>query len=92
MSAAQTGLTADLIRCVFGNPFHPVALAPGWRTSAAVALADGIDADRAWERLPVLADALEEAGCDHPGLLGHLRGPGPHARGCWAVDLVLGRG
>jgi hypothetical protein len=42
-------------------------------------------------RLAVLADALEEAGCDQADLLGHLRGPGPHVRGCWAVDLVLGK-
>jgi hypothetical protein len=43
-------------------------------------------------RLAVLADALEEAGCTDPMLLGHLRGPGPHPRGCWAVDLILGKG
>jgi hypothetical protein len=43
-------------------------------------------------RLAVLADALEEAGCADPDLLGHLRGPGPHVRGCWAVDLLLGKG
>jgi hypothetical protein len=42
-------------------------------------------------RLAVLADALEDAGCDQPDLLGHLRGPGPHVRGCWAVDLLLGK-
>jgi hypothetical protein len=55
-------------------------------------LAEGIYADRAWDRLPVLADALEDAGCGDPAVLGHLRGPGPHARGCWVVDLVLGKG
>jgi hypothetical protein len=43
-------------------------------------------------RLGVLADALEEAGCDNPDILSHLRGPGPHTRGCWVVDLVLGKG
>jgi hypothetical protein len=42
-------------------------------------------------RLAVLADMLEEAGCTDPLLLGHLRGPGPHLRGCWAVDLLLGK-
>jgi hypothetical protein len=47
--------------------------------------------ERAFDRLPVLADALEEAGCANPDLLGHLRGPGPHARGCWALDLLLGK-
>jgi hypothetical protein len=42
-------------------------------------------------RLAVLADTLEDAGCTHAELLGHLRGPGPHVRGCWAVDLVMGK-
>jgi hypothetical protein len=45
----------------------------------------------AFDRLPVLADALEEAGCTNADILDHLRGPGPHARGCWAVDLLLGK-
>jgi hypothetical protein len=55
-------------------------------------LAQGIYEERAFDDLPVLADALEEAGCDQPDLLAHLRGPGPHVRGCWAVDLLLGKG
>jgi hypothetical protein len=58
----------------------------------ALKLAAAIYADRAFERLPLLADALEDAGSTDPDLLGHLRGPGPHVRGCWAVDLVLGKG
>ena len=61
-------------------------------TPTVQALADAIYAGRAFDRLPVLADALEEAGCDNPDLLAHLRGPGPHVRGCWALDLLLGRG
>jgi hypothetical protein len=72
-----------------GRPFP--AVEPDWRTSTVVALAAGIDADRAFDRLPVLADALEDAGCTHPDVLGHLRDPGPHARGCWVVDLILGK-
>jgi hypothetical protein len=48
--------------------------------------------DRAFDRLPILADALEDAGCDDGDLLAHLRGDGPHVRGCWALDLVLERG
>ena len=83
---------AALIRDIFGNPFRPVAFDPRWRTETAVALATGVYADRAFDRLPVLADALEEAGCDHPDVLAHCRGPGPHVRGCWVVDLVLGNG
>jgi hypothetical protein len=88
---AELAATADLIRCVFGNPFRPVAVEPEWRTSTAVALATGIYADRAFDRLPVLADALEDAGCTNADVLGHCRGPGPHARGCWVVDLILGK-
>jgi hypothetical protein len=48
--------------------------------------------ERDFAALPVLGDALEDAGCADPELLGHLRGPGPHVRGCWAVDLLLGKG
>ena len=81
-----------LVRCLFGNPFRPVAADPAWRTPTALTIAEGVHAGRAFDRLPVLADALEDAGCDHPDLLAHLRGPGPHARGCWPVDLLLGRG
>lgn len=80
-----------LLRCIIGNPFRPVAFDPRWRSEAAVALATGIYAERAFDRMPILADALEEAGCDHPDILAHCRGPGPHARGCWVVDLVLNK-
>jgi hypothetical protein len=93
MSSVQL-LSAELppiLRCIFGNPFRPVAFAPEWRTETAVALAAGIYDERAFDRLPILADALEEAGCDHPDVLRHCRGPGPHARGCWVVDGVLGK-
>ena len=61
-------------------------------TSTAVTLARSIYAERAFDRLPILADALEDAGCDAADLLAHCRGDGPHVRGCWAVDLVLGKG
>ena len=81
----------ELLRCIFGNPFRPVAFDPRWRSETALALAAGIYEHRHFDRLPILADALEEAGCDHPDVLSHLRGPGPHARGCWPVDLVLGK-
>ena len=70
---------------------HPVALDPAWRTEAVVGLAAGVYADLAFERLPVLADALEDAGCANPDVLGHCRSAGPHARGCWVVDLILGK-
>jgi hypothetical protein len=54
-------------------------------------LARGIYDDRAFDRLPILADALIDAGCDDEAILGHCRGPGPHVRGCWVADLVLGK-
>jgi len=82
---------AVLLRDIFGNPFRPVAVDPAWLTSAVVALAGGIYADRAFDRLPILADALQDAGCDSDDVLDHCRGPGPHVRGCWVVDLLLGK-
>jgi hypothetical protein len=82
---------AHLLRCIFGNPFRPVALDPEWHNSTVVQLAQGIYADRAFDRLPILADALQDAGCDHPDVLTHCRSTGPHARGCWVVDLILGK-
>jgi hypothetical protein len=68
-----------------------VVIDPAWRTREVVALAEVIYADRAWDRLPVLADALEEARCADADMLGHCRGGRPHARGCWVVDGLLGR-
>jgi hypothetical protein len=88
---AHKALQADLVRCVFGNPFRPVAFAPGWRTPTVLALAGAIYEEKAFERLPILGDALIDAGCDDAELLGHCRGPGPHARGCWPVDLLLNK-
>ena len=80
-----------LLRCIFGDPFRPVAIAPRWLTSTVLDLARGIYDERAFDRLPILADALEEAGCDHADVLAHCRSDGPHVRGCWVVDLVLGK-
>lgn len=82
---------AHLLRCIAGNPFRPVAFDPIWRTETVVALASAIYTERAFDRMPILADALEESGCDPADVLSHCRGPGPHARGCWVVDGVLGK-
>ena len=82
---------SELVRCILGDPFRPVTFDASWHTSTVVALAEGIYADRAFDQLPILADALEDAGCGHPDVLAHCRGDGPHARGCWVVDLVLGK-
>jgi hypothetical protein len=82
----------DLLREVDGPaPYRSVTADPSWLTSAVVSLAEGIYADRAFDRLPILADALQDAGCDNSDVLEHCRGPGPHVRGYWVVDLVLGK-
>jgi hypothetical protein len=80
-----------LVRDIFGNPLRPVTLDPTWLTSTVLTLAEGIYADRAFDHLPILADALQDAGCDNADVLAHCREPGPHVRGCWVVDLVLGK-
>jgi hypothetical protein len=87
---------AAFLRDIFGPlPFRPLPqLNPAWLAwegGTVPKLAGSIYEERAFDRLPVLADALEEAGCTEAGLLTHLRGPGPHVRGCWALDLILGR-
>ena len=82
---------AHLVRDVFGNPFRPVAFDPRWRTADVLGLARASYEDRAFDRMPLLADALLDAGCDDEQLLAHARADG-HVRGCWLVDLVLGRG
>ena len=79
-----------LLDDIFGNPFRPVVFEPSWRTSTAVAVAYGIYEERAFDRMPILADALEDAGCDNEDILNHCRQPGEHVRGCWVVDFVLG--
>jgi hypothetical protein len=73
------------------NPFRPVAFDPRWRSESAVSLARTAYDTRDFTLLPILADALEEAGCDNADVLTHCRGDGPHVRGCWVVDGVLGK-
>jgi hypothetical protein len=85
-----------IIRDIFGNPFRPVAFSPEWRTDTAVSLARTMYESRDFSAMPILADALQDAGCDEEELLGHCRGHGRdtsanHVRGCWVVDLVLGK-
>jgi hypothetical protein len=84
-------LTCATFREIFGNPFRSVTADLAWCTATVVQLAQCIYTDRAFDRLPILADALEEAGCTDAEILSHCRGPGPHVRGCWVVDLVLGK-
>jgi hypothetical protein len=91
------GLEASL-RDIFGNPFRPVTLDPAWLTTTVVRMAqaaneEGHLAEGTLDvvRLGILADALEEAGCTDAEVLSHCRGPGPHVRGCWVLDLLLGK-
>ena len=83
-------MSCDVIREVFSNPFRPVTFVPAWRTTTAITLAQTMYDTRDFAAMPILADALEDAGCEHPDILSHCRGPGPHVRGCWVVDGVLG--
>lgn len=84
-------LLSALVRDVVGNPFRPFTPDPRWLTATVIGLASAVYAERAFDRLPILADALQDAACDSADILTHLRSDGPHVRGCWAVDLILGR-
>jgi hypothetical protein len=72
-------------------PAPPAQIDPRWRTSDVIGLARGISEDQAFERLPILGDALMDAGCEGEQIIAHCRGEGPHVRGCWVVDLILGK-
>ena len=87
-SVAFRGLVWD----VAGNPFRPAELDPHWRTGTAVSIARGMYEAHDFSAMPILADALQDAGCDGEAVLAHCREPGVHVRGCWVVDLVLGKG
>jgi hypothetical protein len=87
---------AALLHDIFGNPFRPVVVGPRWLTSSVVDLARSIyEADPrqagGYMGMPILADALMDAGCDNDDILNHCRGEGPHVRGCWVLDLLTGR-
>jgi hypothetical protein len=75
----------------FGNSVRGLTVEPAWLTSDVISLARSIDELRAYDRLAILADALQDAGCDYCNVLDHCRNGGPHAPGCWVVDLVLGK-
>jgi hypothetical protein len=89
--ATHEAAQAPLLRCIAGNPFRPVTVDPRWLLSDVVSIAEGIYADRAFDRLPILSDALQDARCDLADVVAHCRSDGPHVRGYWAVDLVLGK-
>lgn len=82
----------EMIREMFGNPFCRPTLRTSWvswNDRTVVRIAQGIDDDCDFDSMPILADALEDAGCDDAAILAHCRGPAPHAHGCWVVDLLL---
>ena len=86
----RPALTATL-RCIFGNPFRPARVEPSWLRwgdGAVRRIAETINDEGDFARVGVLADALQDAGCDDERLLAHLRDPGPHVRGCWVIDLL----
>jgi hypothetical protein len=89
--AKKPALVADLIRDVMPNPFRPRRRWSAWRTSTVVALASLVRAEQRVDLLPILADALEDAGCDAHSALAHLRSRGPHTRACWVVEAILGK-
>jgi hypothetical protein len=74
-----------------GNPFREVTINSSWLTPTVVAIAKAIYGDGGFDGLPLLGDALTDAGCDNEGILTHLHGSGPHVLGCWALDLLLGK-
>src|SRR5262249_8474012 len=87
-------LFTALFRDIFGNPFRDVRVHPAWRRADGRDLqwvARGVYEERRFADLPILADALEDAGCADADVLAHCRSPGPHVRGCWVVDLLLGK-
>jgi hypothetical protein len=91
----QLALLSACVRDIFGNPFRRAPPLPpsvlAWNDAIIRRIAEGIYDERAFDRLPVLADAVEEAGCTDAEILAHCRGLGPHVRGCWVVDLLLGK-
>jgi hypothetical protein len=90
----ETTAQLALLRDVFENPYRPGWVDPAWlawREGTIPCLAEAIYAERAFDRLPILGDVLEEAGCRDADLLTHCHQPGEHFRGCWAVDLLLGK-
>jgi hypothetical protein len=92
---AESRVQCDLLRDLYGPlPFRPLTVHRDWLTwhdGTIPRMASAIYEDQAYERLPILADALEDAGCTDAEILSHLRGPGPHVRGCWVIDLLLAK-
>jgi hypothetical protein len=93
--SSEARTQCHLLRDILGNPFRPFTVEPAWRhwnNNCAQRLAQEIYDSKRFEDLPILGDVLEDAGCTEPALLSHAREGGEHVRGCYVVDLVLGKG
>jgi hypothetical protein len=88
-SAAVAVAQCAILRELFGNPFRPVVIESAWRTSTVVSLAREMYEAHEFSAMPILADALQDAGCDNEDVLHHCRDAATHIRGCWVVDLIL---
>ena len=82
-------ITNHVVHPIFGNPFRPARVEAAWRTPTVVAVAADIRHHDAFAEMPVLGDALEDAGCDDPDILAHARHDRPHVRGCWLIAALL---
>jgi hypothetical protein len=89
--AEQCRLMRDLIGCSLFRSVEFDKSTLQWNNGLVAKLAQGIYDDRAFERMPILADALEDAGCHDADILAHCRSEGPHVRGCWVIDLLLAK-
>ena len=88
----ERGTQMSLLRDIIGNPFRSTRGSPKWRTETAVLLAAQMYESRDFSAMPILADALQDAGCDSDDIFSHCRDANQvHVRGCWVVDLVLGK-
>jgi hypothetical protein len=94
LAAAARAALLPLVRDVLGNPYRPVkpeASWLAWNDGTVVKMAQAIYDDGRFDRMPLLADALEESGCAEPGILAHCRAAAPHVRGCWVIDFILSK-
>jgi hypothetical protein len=92
--AAERHLHCSWLRDIFGDPFNSVAIGPAWlewNKGTVNRLARTIYNDKEFALMPILGDALEDALCDDAAILQHCRSVGPHVRGCWVLDLILGK-
>jgi hypothetical protein len=88
----EEAVQAALLREIAGNPFQSITVSPdwlAWNGGTVHTIAEGIYQERAFDRMPILADALEEAGCTEASILGHCRDDAEHVPGCWVLDLIL---